>query len=891
MKNEILIICLTLFISFSLPAQQLNDQSNESHSDSVSNASIKSKVPVFGYTGSYHIISESEFNRGLILRPEEIFQGRIPGMNSFSANGMPGVQHNLFYRGSNLSGSNNNPLILVDNFPVSAGLLTLNPGDIREVSFLSGGIAATLYGSEASWGVIMINTHRNSRKFSLTYKTTAGISVLPEKVENFSAAEIKKLSKPYLGFNQELDRQIGDADTDWQDAIVRTAAGQDHYISVSGNTLTIPWQASAGYNSTNGIIETTGYKRLNTAIQARPEFFKNHLKLEGSLFIHNAESRTDPNNAFKSAVLFNPTLPVFEDNEYGGYFYYKEGDGSIKRFAPVNPLALLMQTDSRTSNEGMIANYGIQYKLHFFPSLKLGVRGNYRQAITTHTKTPHMSAAWVEMYNSFGVTATYKNNAEERFFEPYILYARYFQKLKSNISFTAGYRAQDKEFHSSEFSHSKGDSTRYSSWGKDLKKTFYSMLNMEFLNRYSVSLSLMNETSSMFKNVDQEKLSPGFGAVWNIKQEPLLGNLKVLNGLEAFYSYSRIHAAWIYSTSYKTISNSDDGTQPFGNYHTPIHYSPNLRPEIITQSEAGFRFQMLNHRISGSLVFYKKKYEHELMIIPVAGIENSLKYYLVNAADIENKGLEINFNSVIISQGKFNVQAGINLAFNERTVASLPGFVDFLVYENINQGIGNHIMILKEGYAPNSFYVYSQMYDGSGKPIEGVFTNFAGQTGSVYGNEANRYICGKSDPNLVASLQLVLKYSAFRLGIAARMNKGHSIYNQLAASSYWSGIAGWGGRFITNIPKLVENSDFNNPWFYSDYYVEDASFLRIDNVNLSYTFNKIAGLDSKLEIEAAVQNAFLTTGYTGIDPETTNGIDFLNYPRPRIYSLSLKFGI
>lgn len=844
------------------------------HNDSLPNA----------YIGTFYFITAADFNNGLILRPEELFQGRIPGLNSFSANGMPGAEYDISYRSVSPI-NNSNPLILIDEFPVSDGKFVINPADILEVSFLSGGLAVSLYGSEAAQGVIRIKTMQNTNNFKLTYKSTVGISVLPRKIEVFNATEFKSLIEPYFVQFPGLQSQIGNASTDWQDEITRTAAGQDHYLSVSGVNFNVPWKASAGYNSTNGIVETTGYKRLTTSLQVRPEFFEKHLTVKAGIFYNNANAVYDDWNAFSKAVSFNPTLPVIESNDYGNYFFYKDNQGNPLPYMPINPVARLRQVDPKNLNNELITNYSMEYKLHFFPALKLGVKGNYRQSDIEKSIKADANSAWIKNYGAGDVNVNYKTKTANKYIEPYVAYSQYFIKSRVGFNFNTGYRSMTRSYNYNKESFIEDLIEGYNYENDSYKNAIYSLININFLNRYSITVSLLNEKSSVFSEEHRKSLSSGIGLLWDLKQEAFLRNLSLIGKFEAYATFNKLQPALInFNITQNQMNNRSVSSDGF-------MFDKNLRPETTNQFETGLRFQLPVLRISGSMAYYNYMHEDLILILPIATGGNFSNYLLTNGLGIESRGVDFCLNAMVLKKDKFSLTTGLNLSFIKSKVTSLFPGIDLLTHGYLKTGAGNYIKVMKEGYAHNSFFVFSQMYDAIGNPIEGIFSNFSGEPGLVYGNDENRYIYGKADPDLMASIYLQVKYSNLRLGVSARMNTGQSVYNQVAALSYYDAVIGMGGSYPVNIPKLVDQARFQKAWYLSDHYIENASFLRIDNISLSYTFNQIAGGHSCLEVEAAVQNAMLFSGYSGIDPETNQGIDYLQYPRPRIFSLSLKFGL
>jgi iron complex outermembrane receptor protein len=885
--SKVLIVFLS-FISFNTAGNGYADisrrQSDNLMGDSITRFSGQNDSLPDAYIGSWYFVTAADFNNGLILRPEELFQGRIPGLNSFPADGMPGTPCNMSFRsGSTIS--NNNPLILIDEFPVSDGKFVINPADILEVSFLSGGLAVSLYGSEAAQGVVRIRTMQKTNKFKLTYKSTAGISVLPRKTDVFNATEFKSLIEPYFTQYPGLQSQIGNASTDWQDEITRAAAGQDHYLSVSGVNFNVPWKASAGYNSTNGIVETTGYKRFTTSLQVRPEFFKKHLSAKAGIFYNNANAVYDDWNAFSKSKYFDPTLPVTENNDFGNYFFYKDDYGNPLPYMPINPVARLRQVDPENLNNELIANYSIEYKLHFLPALKLGVKGNYWQSDIEKSVKANANAAWYNNLRAGDVNVKHEIKTAEKFIEPYVAYNHYFANSGFGVGFQAGYRSITRANDYSITSLLSESDEGYISENDAYKDAYYSMLNINYLNRYSLTLSLLNEKSSIFSDEQRKSLSPGIGLLWDIKQETFLRNISFLGKLEAYVSYNKLHPSNI---NYNTFPNlMYAGNLSYGE----LLLDNDLHPETTTQLETGLHFYLPGLRTRGGVTFFSNNHEDLMVILPIASGDNFNNYILVNGPAVQSRGFDLHLSSLVLTKNKLSLEAGLNLSVIKQTVTSLISGLDYMTHGFISTGVGNYVQVLKEGSAPGSFFVFSQLYDANGHPVEGMFTNFSGGPDPVYGNNENRYIYGKADPDLLASLYLQVKYSNLRLGISARMNTGQSVYNQAAALSYYDAVIGVIGTHASNIPKFVENSGFQKAWFLSDHYIENASFLRIDNISLSYTFNQIAGGKSCLEIEAAVQNAMLFSGYSGIDPETNKGIDYLQYPRPRIFSLSLKFGI
>ncbi|MBK6962900.1 MAG: hypothetical protein IPH20_02940 [Bacteroidales bacterium] len=805
----------------------------------------------------------------------------------YSENGVPGSKFVMSQHLTGFSSGSQTPLILVDNFPVSSDELNFHAGDIEEIVFLPGGIASSFYGWDAGNGVIMINTHKQNNKFSISYQSRGAVMQLVNPIENFNASSFRALIAEKFSDNPAAMELPGDSETDWQKEIYRSGLGQDHYMSASGTNFKIPWRASVGYTGATGIVKTSEYQRTIAGISIYPAFFRDHLKVNLNLngtFINN---RLANQKAIGAAVFMDPTQQIYADNDFGGYFAYLfPSSGRPNPIAPSNPVALIEQSDFGRKSEFFFGNLDIGYRFHFLPDLRIGLKASYRNLGHDYLDVSDSLAAWTYFGGQGGrVTGNFGTNTAT-FLNPVLNYTTKIKSINSNIDISAGsIRSFIEDKYTSYQRVIQGNLLVDSIRGENSSITysFFGFMQGSVMDRYLINFGYSIAGSSRFSEDNRSEGYPSLGLAWKVKQEPFSRNFKFIDEFTLHFNFSVSPGGLNNFYSNASVSKS----KGYQGSVTDL----NLKHERYSATEYGVRFSLLKDRISGSFVVYNQLIKRMILPIPIANGTNFNNFIFANAGEVERKGYNLVMNVRVLETDKMALSLGFNLNHGKNKITSLKsGNSPYTINTGqISGGVGNFIMQQREGYPLNSFFVFSQVYDTDGNPLEGVYCNFSGEPGDVAQNEKNKYLYEKPDPDFVIGLNANLSYLGWKLGFTGRLVTGNYIYNNTASMAFYQAIDGSVIYFLRNIPVSVQESGFVTPQYFSDYYIENASFFRFDNIHLGYTFTRLSKLNANLEVFASVQNALVVTNYTGQDPEVSGGIDNFQYPRPRIWTLGLNF--
>jgi TonB-dependent starch-binding outer membrane protein SusC len=876
------------------------------------------EVVVVGYgtqkkedlTGSIAAISQESFNKGQVTTPEQLLVGKVAGVQ-ITPGGAPGSGSRIRIRGGSSLNASNDPLVVIDGVPVdnagisgSANPLSLiNPNDIESFNILKDASATAIYGSRASNGVIIITTKkgRQGDKIRVDFSSLASISTNANKIDILSADEFRAVvNERGSAAQKEL---LGNASTNWQDLVYRNAFSTDNNLSISGSYKFLPYRLSVGYLNQDGILKTSNFQRTSAAINLTPSFFNDHLKVSLNLKGSLTNNQFANEGAIGSAIAFDPTQPVYAENNYGGYFEWTNANGTPNTLAPRNPIGLLEQNDDQSEVKRSIGNLQLDYKFHFFPDLRANLNLGYDISDSDGSRFQPASSASV--FNQGGSRTQYAQSRNNKLLDFYLNYVKEVPSLASKFDVTAGYSYQDFIRESPSFAglNANGDIVPGQEADPFPFKTqntligLFGRLNYTFRDKYLLTATVRRDGSSRFAEGNKWGTFPSLALAWKLNEESFLKNINAISELKLRVGYGitgqqDIGGDYPYLARY-TYSDQTSQYQ-FGNQYyltlRPEGYDANIKWEETTTINPGLDFGFLDGRITGTLDYYFKKTKDLLAVIPVPAGSNLTNRILTNVGNIENKGLEAALNFTAINTEKLKWDVGINATYNTSKITNLSKTQDNssvgIQVGGIGGGVGNTIQIHTVGYRPFSYYVYQQVYDESGKPIEGLYVD-RNKDGAVNNQDLYRY--KNPEANVFFGLNSQVTYGKFTAGFVLRGSIGNYVYSNVkSGNGVYRNITY--PNYLTNLSSNVLETNFNNNQFFSDYYIENASFLRMETVNFAYSFGRIFNDKADLRLSANIQNAFVITKYSGLDPEIAGGIDNNFYPRARIFSLGVNVG-
>lgn len=875
-------------------------------------------VVVIGYgtarksdlTGSVATVKSKDFNKGLVSSPEQLINGKVSGVQIMSNSGSASAGSTIRVRGGASLNASNDPLIVLDGVPLEQGgisgnssnfLSMINPSDIESMTVLKDASSTAIYGSRASNGVIIITTKKGQQgAVKVNFNTTNSMQTRAQMVDMLSRDEFVNVINQFGTDNQKS--LLGTANTDWNDEVYRTAFGTDNNLSVSGSIdKWLPFRVSVGYYNQSGLVRKDNVERWTGNVVLTPSFFQDHLKLT-----INAKGTLN-NNSFNNggavwaAATFNPTIPVYSGNDkYGGYNEALDADGYPVNAGVRNPRGLVDLYDSKSKVSRFIGSMDVDYKVHFLPELKLHatVGADYAKG----DGTIHVPVYAAQSYNkdeSLG-GSDYKygpQKNENRLLTLYANYAKYFEDIKSNVDLTAGYDYQywksTTPLYYTKSAAGTNLSTVKASDYRHVMLSYYGRINYSFDGKYLLTATVRCDASSRFSKDTRWGTFPSVALGWTLTEEPWLKNQKVLSNLKLRASYGVTgQQEGIGNYNYLPVyTYSVTGAEAFinGQYintYRPEAYVSDLKWETTTSWNFGLDFGFLNGRIGGAIDFYTRKTKDLLASVPTAAGTNFSKTILTNVGNVDSKGIEISLNATPIQNKDWEWNLSYNFTWQNMKVKNLS-LTKGGSQTNVKVGPSidaYQFQVLSEGYEPYMFYVYHQLYDSkTGKPIEGAYADL-NNDGEI--NDADLYRYHSPAPKYIMGLSTSLRYKQLTLGMSFRANIDNYVYNGMGMSTGAFETVSYNNSQLNNLNTSFLKTGFKTRQYLSDYYVENASFLKLDNLSLSYNVGKINKWAS-LTVSAMVQNVFTITGYSGTDPEVPNGMDNSFYPRPRTYSVSL----
>lgn len=869
-------------------------------------------------TGSVTQISSDDFQTGQITTPEQLIAGKVAGVQIVSNGGAPGAGSTIRIRGGASLNASNDPLVVVDGVPLSNdgisgspnALSLINPNDIESFTILKDASATAIYGSRASNGVIIITTKsgRAGAKAKINFNTTFSVSEITNKPAVLSAANFRDIVNKY-GSADDISR-LGTANTKWQDVIYQTALTTDNNLSVTGGLKNLPYRISVGYLNQEGVLKTGKLERYSGAVNLVPTLLNDHLKININLKGSISKSRFANQGAISAAVYFDPTKPIHSDeSRFNGYWEWLDPltATGLRALAPLNPLGLLMDRHDNSEVKRSVGNALIDYKVHFLPDLHAFLNVGYDYALGTGTIVVDSNAA--QSYRRSpdrlhgGVNNQYKQERKDRLLEAYLNYTKNIRSIDTRLDIVGGYSYQDfltinhnypdKTTDGFVISEPKFaiDSPRYT------LISYYGRANINIKNRYLLTGTIRTDGSSRFAKDERWGVFPSGAIAWNIKNEPFLSNSRTITQLKlrggygltgqqsgiGYYDYSSFYG---YSSNESQYQLGDN----FYHLYAPGGYYPQRTWEKTATSNIGIDFGFADNRITGAIDAYYKKTTDLLNMIAQPAGSNFSNEIVANVGSMENKGIEVSLNFQPVRNADFVWDFSINGTYNENKITKLttvknPNYSGNRFY-GISGGTGNTILINSVGYPRGSFYVYKQVYSDNGMPIDGLFEDI-NRDGII--NESDLYRYEKGDPDYFfgASTNLNI-HKHLNVGFSMRASIGNYVYNNnFSASGNIRNIIN-PLKFLTNAMATNLLSGRGDKYFLSDYFIQNGSFVKMDNLYLNYTFYRILKSSSNLTLNANIQNVFTITNYVGVDPEIQSGVDNNIYPRPRVMSVGLN---
>lgn len=900
------------------------------------NAEMLDEVVVIGYgtmkkedlTGSISTLSTEKLSKTMATSASDMLVGQVAGVNIMSNGGEPGSPSAIRIRGGSSAKASNDPLIVIDGVPVDSKgidgmanpLSSVNSNDIESFTVLKDASATAIYGSRASNGVIIITTKKGqSGKTKVNYNGTFSISSKKNTVDVLNADEFRNLVTDRFGAGSPQASALGNASTNWQDQIFRTAYSTDHNVGISGSipTANLPYRVSLGYTNENGILKTSNLERWTGALNLSPKFFDNMLSVQLNIKGVYNKNRFADKAAVGAAAEFDPTQPVYADNSsYGNGYYMSLKDDGSGNMIPIdiglaNPLAILKQKYDKSKVYRSIGNLQLDYKMHFLPELRANLNLGYdvsrsEQDNVTVDNSP-MSYVWGNNKNGWGENSSFYQLKRNTLMDFYLNYNNDFNK--HHIDVMGGYSWQnfyrnkrDWYPYSAEAEKATGQAfyrDAYAYASESYLISFFGRANYSFDNRYLMTFTLRNDGSSKFAKGNRWGLFPSLALAWRITEESFMKNQDILSNLKLRLGYGITGQQNIMDKDYPYMANyfsSKGGANYyFGDEEIgllrPGKYDKSLKWEKTATYNVGFDYGFLKNRISGSVDFYYRKTTDLLNEVTIPAGANFSNKLLTNVGELENRGVEFTVSAVPIQSKDWNWTINYNLAYNKNEMKKLtinddPNYAG-IELGGIDGGTGTQILIHQVGKPYNSFYVYQQIYDSNGKPIEGAYVD-QNNDGKI--DAADRVAFKKAMPDVTMGFSSNVSYKNWDFGFSMHASINNYVYNntqsnrEALSGSYLYDPSG----FLKNRVSSAIGTNFETPQYLSSYYVQKASFLKLDNISLGYTFMKPVKWVESLRVYGSVNNVFTITPYDGLDPEVgEEGIDKNIFPYARTFSLGV----
>ncbi len=869
-------------------------------------------------TGSVSVITAKDFNRGLNVTAENLISGRIAGVN-ITSGGSPGAKADIRIRGGSSLNASNEPLIVLDGLPLSnanpdgsTGVLsTIDPNDIETFTVLKDASAAAIYGSRAANGVIVITTKKGTKDgLKVAFSSQTGLSVVTKKVDVLKANQFRDLVNSKGTAAQKS--LLGNANTDWQDEIFRDAWTSNNNISASGMLLKkVPVRLSIGNTNTPGVLKNTAFERTTVSFSLNPSLFDDHLKIDLSGNASFGKNQfQDEGNVIGSAISFDPTQPVFDPtSRYGGYFEWLTPSKDINLLTAKNPVARLNQNERRSNTIRKWGNIRFDYKLHFFKNLRLiaelgidkfdsdGFERNSTESISGYQPISFSSGTLASPWRNEGNFKNYTDDRQNKNLNTYFNYVKDFNKFK--VDLTGGYNYQLFQrvgFASGESKSLTPPDPDFTTDADINLQSFFGRLNLGYDSKYLVTVNYRRDGTSRFSEINRWGNFSGIAIAWNISNESFLKGKSTISDLKLRFGYGTTGQQDI-SASYdflrRVTIGSANSQYVFGNQAIRVArtegYNESIKWEELVETNIGLDYGLFNNKINGSINYFEKKSNDLLADIALPDGANLRNQGFANIGSFSTKGVEFSLNTDLVKTNSTKWNIAFNTTYIKQNITSLgitvPRFIGYETGDNISGGSGNKIKINTVDYDPSAFYVYEQLYDAQNRPIIGEYVD---RNNDGVRDSKDRYRLKKPAADYTFGLFSNMSYKSFDLAMSWRASLGNFVFDNISSDKAYLKAALRRDTDLSNITTDYFNTGFieedNSTLRYlSDYFVKDASFIKLDNLTLGYNLSKSFIKGVALRFTAGAQNVLVITKYNGIDPERFSGVDGNVYPRARTY--------
>ena len=882
------------------------------------------EVVVIGYgtvkksdlTGSVSTVKADEVNKGVITTPADLIRGKSAGVVVTAGSGRPGDGAMIRIRGGSSINASNDPLIVIDGLPVSNDgmggadpLSSINPSDIESFTVLKDASATAIYGSRASNGVIVITTKKGSqvaRQTNVSVDLTTSVNTIAKYNSLLDANELRSLIRDFYGLNSPAEAAMGNANTNWQKEIYQVAPSVDANLSLTGRIgENMPYRISGGATAQTGTLKGTEMERYTLSMNLSPSFFDKHLNVNLNGKLVAAHNNWVDEGAIGAANHYDPSKPVYDPNGLNGYTTWYGTGGTINTMATKNPVAIL-EDISRTGNTNrFIGNAQFDYKLHGFEDLRMNLNLGIDVASSKNTNVTNEgseSSYHNTSESGMGSHEDYTYTRRNTTLEFYADYSHTFAE-KHFVDLMAGYSWQHFWSKNHTYKYRIADNaemTNTDGKGELYLVSFFGRANYSFADRYLITATLRADGTSRFQN-NKWGIFPSVALGWNIKNEPFMKNVQKLSTLKLRASWGETgqqEVGGYYDTFATFLSINTPGSYYFTDgtsYAAPIvanGYSANLKWETTTTYNIGLDLGFWNDRITAAIDLYKRDTRDILNFVSVPGGSNLTNMLNTNIGTMTNKGVEFDLNTILIEKRDMSWNLGFNMAYNYNIVTKLTASDENATgveTGGISGGTGNNVQMITVGYPMRTFNLYQQVYDAQGRPISGVYVD-RNNDGSITSDD--KYLAHHPAPDFTFGFNTSFSWKNWTAALSGHASIGNWVYNNVASDTEMLADL-YTNNFVSNRVSSAVNSRFSQAQYLSDYYLQDGSFLKLDNFTLGYTFPKVMEVSpdrfASLNIFGTVQNIVTFTKYTGIDPEIGNGIDNAMYPRPRTFVAGVKF--
>jgi iron complex outermembrane receptor protein len=913
------------------PVTVVAGQNTEVSAGLTENATQLAEAVVVGYgtqrrqdiTGAVATVDSKQFVQGQVTNPEQLIQGKVAGVSITTGGGAPGAPSTIRIRGNSSLNANSDPLYVIDGVPVDKGgisgasnpLSLINPSDIETFTVLKDASATAIYGNRASGGVILITTKKGlqGEKLRVELNSQTGVSTVARRYKTLSADEFRSLVTANGAPAQVAT--LGTANTDWQDQLFRTAGTYDNTVSLIGSIAKkVPFRVSYGNLYQEGIVITNTLKRNSGSLSLSPTLLDNHLRIDVNAKGSVIDNRFVDYGQIANAAFYDPTQPVRSSEaqfaRFGGYYQFLTSAGIPLGNAPGNPVAAVNNYNDISTVKRLIGNVQLDYKVHGVEGLRAnlnlgldmsrgnGSRSNNASDFGNYNKdfpdTPGLNGAY----------SKYSQDKDMNLLEAYLAYGKQVGGTKFDVQ--GGYAYQTFKDQGPNYLTYRSDRTTLKNptdtltvagfYSKYVLLSYFGRGTVNVKDKYLLTATVRNDQTSRFRDGYRSGWFPAIGLAWRIKGEDFLKDNNTFSELKLRAGYGRTGQQDIggaYDTQPRYAYGSATSQYLFGNTATgfiasPLAYNQALTWETTNTYNAGLDLGFLDNRLTATIDVYQRTATDLLQEANVPAGSNVINRLNINAGALRNRGIEVGLNYGVLRSESLTWDVNVNGAYNVNKITDLglqePDFPGQLVGD-IGGGTGNQIQIRSVGSPIDAFYVFKQVYGPDGRPVQGLYVD-----SNNNGLNDDKYRYKQPAPLVTLGFSSNLTYKKLVFAFTLRSNIGNYVYNANASNYANYANAQASTLFVNNIAPDVRNTGFTQQQLFSDYYVQNASFLRCQNISLGYNVGKVLGASS-LRITGNVQNPFIITKYQGVEPEIFGGIDRNFYPVARTYTLGIALGI